>query len=313
MKPSEVVATLKARGIDLEALPDGRLNIIGADRINDADMATLRAHKAELLAHLADAKPTAECPTCGDAVFWQAKGSPWRCITCHPTPPKGARWFTLPSVPVRDNPQDDQVTIKYPSTKAEPPEPSGPCPACNWSSFWLDTEAGTWKCGRCRPRPSEFMGSTLTVEHGDTHDSVAEAKAEREAIQALNDDLCAKRTSDRPETANSPAEYPQPAQSFLPAVAEPPAREGELLRGSASGASTLLLQAAAALFLTECHERRVTDRTGFLRWFVDEHNRRHPHDSISADELLGALREMHAESVERDAELSRFQGDRHGD
>ena len=55
------LATLRASGLDVVALPDGRLRVTPAARLTDELRATVRKHRAEILAELAvPLAPTAE-------------------------------------------------------------------------------------------------------------------------------------------------------------------------------------------------------------------------------------------------------------
>jgi hypothetical protein len=93
----ELVATLRARGVALEARGD-RVRLVPADRVQPAELAALRARKAEVLALLkceaatddswADGVPDGPCGLCGHHPLAEVRGWPmpgaagWLCLAC---------------------------------------------------------------------------------------------------------------------------------------------------------------------------------------------------------------------------------------
>lgn len=89
MNIEALLAELKQKGIEVR-LVDGQPKVIGPRALLTDDLvATLRQHKAELVALLSrpqDSTPDRPCPACGGLRYWLRPSGGWVCSQCHPAP-----------------------------------------------------------------------------------------------------------------------------------------------------------------------------------------------------------------------------------
>lgn len=89
MTAAQLLATLNARGVTVEATPDGNLRCTPSDILTPADVDMIRAHKPALRALLAgeDDVPSSPCGCCWRPLVWtpdwpRPGEGRWLCAYC---------------------------------------------------------------------------------------------------------------------------------------------------------------------------------------------------------------------------------------